>query len=122
MEGLIHGENAMSSTWDTEPRSPDGPPPGNADRGQHHSGAGRHRLIFEVLGWLVRGQSFLINSQRLLIIILQVSIIGLIAIGVTQVIITGGIDLSSGSVVALAAMVAASLAQSSTRTARSIQP
>jgi inositol transport system permease protein len=45
--------------------------------------------------------------------ILQVSIIGLLAIGVTQVIITTGIDLSSGSVLALSAMIAASLAQSS---------
>src|SRR3954452_14342442 len=70
-------------------------------------------LIFEVLGWTFRGQSFLFNTQRLLIIILQVSIIGLLAIGVTQVIITGGVDLSSGSVVALSAMVAASLAQES---------
>ncbi len=46
--------------------------------------------------------------------VLQVSIIGLLAIGVTQVILTGGIDLSSGSVVALSAMIAASLAQTST--------
>ena len=45
--------------------------------------------------------------------ILQVSIIGLLAIGVTQVIITEGIDLSSGSVLALSAMVAASFAQTS---------
>ena len=45
--------------------------------------------------------------------ILQVSVIGIIAVGVTQVIITGGIDLSSGSVVGLTAMVAASLAQQS---------
>ena len=51
-------------------------------------------LMFELLGWTIRGQSFLFNTQRLLIIILQVSIIGLLAIGVTQVIITGGIDLS----------------------------
>jgi inositol transport system permease protein len=70
-------------------------------------------LLFELLGWALRGQSFLLNPQRLMIIILQVSIIGLLAIGVTQVIITGGIDLSLGSVVALAAMVAASLAQAS---------
>ena len=70
-------------------------------------------LIFEILGWTLRGQSFLMNPQRLLIIILQVSTIGLLAIGVTQVIITGGIDLSSGSLVALSAMVAASFAQSS---------
>jgi inositol transport system permease protein len=68
-------------------------------------------LFFEALGWGVRGQSFLGNPQRLLVMILQVSIVGLIAIGVTQVIITGGIDLSSGSVLAVSAMVAASLAQ-----------
>lgn len=68
-------------------------------------------LLFEALGWAIRGQSFLGNEQRLLIMILQVSVVGLIAIGVTQVIITGGIDLSSGSVLAVSAMVAASLAQ-----------
>ncbi len=68
-------------------------------------------LFFEAVGWGVRGQSFLGNPQRLLVMILQVSIVGVIAIGVTQVIITGGIDLSSGSVLAVSAMVAASLAQ-----------
>lgn len=52
--------------------------------------------------------------------VLQVSIIGLLAIGVTQVILTGGIDLSSGSVVALSAMIAASLAQTSS--ARAVFP
>ena len=40
----------------------------------------------------------------------------------TQVIITGGIDLSSGSVVALSAMVAGSLAQSSDAGIRAIYP
>jgi inositol transport system permease protein len=70
-------------------------------------------LTFELLGWIFVGQSFLFNAQRLVVMILQVSVIGIIAVGVTQVIISGGIDLSSGSVVALTAMVAASLAQSS---------
>ena len=70
-------------------------------------------LAFELLGWIFVHQSFLLNGQRLVVMILQVSVIGIIAIGVTQVIITGGIDLSSGSVVALTAMVAASFAQSS---------
>ena len=70
-------------------------------------------LVFELLGWLVVDQSFLGNPQRLTIMILQVSVTGIIAVGVTQVIITGGIDLSSGSVVGLTAMVAASFAQSS---------
>jgi inositol transport system permease protein len=70
-------------------------------------------LLFELLGWIFVKQSFLFNEQRLIVMILQVSVIGIIAVGVTQVIITAGIDLSSGSVVALTAMVAASLAQSS---------
>jgi inositol transport system permease protein len=70
-------------------------------------------LVFELLGWLFAGQSFLMNPQRLTIMILQVSVIGIIAIGVTQVIITGGIDLSSGSVVGMTAMIAAGFAQSS---------
>ena len=71
-------------------------------------------LIFELLGWLFVGQSFLMNTQRLTIMILQVSVIGIIAVGVTQVIITGGIDLSSGSVVGMTAMFSASFAQAST--------
>jgi len=69
--------------------------------------------LFEACGWLVIGQSFLANPGRLMIIILQVSVIGVLAVGATQVIITGGIDISLGSVAALAGMVAASLAQPS---------
>lgn len=68
-------------------------------------------LVFEILGWIFQGQSFLMNPQRLTIMILQVSVVGIIAVGVTQVIITGGIDLSSGSVVAMTAMIAMSFAQ-----------
>ncbi|PZQ47132.1 MAG: ABC transporter [Rhodovulum sulfidophilum] len=78
-------------------------------------------LVFEILGWIFQGQSFLGNTQRLTIMILQVSVIGIIAVGVTQVIITGGIDLSSGSVVAATAMIAMSFAQSSTY-ARAVYP
>lgn len=80
--------------------------------------------VFEALGWLLMNDSFLFNTrdnidtlfnqQRLKIIILQVSIIGIIAIGVTQVIITGGIDLSSGSIVGATAMIAMSFAQIAT--------
>lgn len=81
-------------------------------------------VIFEVLGQVLpymRDQSFLFdtrdrfdtifNEARLQIIILQVAIIGIIALGVTQVIITAGIDLSSGSVVGMTAMIAMSFAQ-----------
>ena len=78
-------------------------------------------VVFEVLGASLMGQSFLFdsqgrfdtifNEQRLYIIVLQVSIVGIIAIGVTQVIIAGGIDLSSGSIVGATAMIAMSFAQ-----------
>jgi inositol transport system permease protein len=81
-------------------------------------------VIFEVLGQVLpglNGQSFLFDTQgrfdtifneaRLQIIILQVAIIGIIALGVTQVIITAGIDLSSGPLVAATAMIAMSFAQ-----------
>ncbi len=80
--------------------------------------------LFEVAGQLLpymKGQSFLFdtrdrfdsifNEARLKIIILQVAIIGIIALGVTQVIITAGIDLSSGPLVAATAMIAMSFAQ-----------
>ncbi|MBB4403066.1 MULTISPECIES: ABC transporter permease [Rhizobium/Agrobacterium group] len=70
-------------------------------------------LTFELLGWVLQGQSFLANTQRLSIIILQVSVIGIIAMGVTQVIIADGMDLSSGSIVGATAMISMSLAQSS---------
>ena len=69
-------------------------------------------LLFEALGWIFVGQSFIANPLRLKIMILQEAVIGIIAVGVTQVIIMAGIDLSSGSVVGMTAMIAASLAQS----------
>ncbi len=81
-------------------------------------------VIFEILGQILpymNGQSFLFdtrgrfdsifNEARLQIIILQVAIIGIIALGVTQVIITAGIDLSSGPLVAATAMIAMSFGQ-----------
>lgn len=82
-------------------------------------------LIFELLGAAFRDQSFLfdfntardgtvLNIARIKIIILQVSIVGIIALGATQVIISGGIDLSAGSVVGLTAMVTMSFAQTGT--------
>lgn len=70
-------------------------------------------LLFEILGWIFQGQSFLGNWARLKIMILQVSVLGIISVGVTQIIITGGIDLSSGSLVAAVAMVSMSFAQTS---------
>jgi inositol transport system permease protein len=76
-------------------------------------------VIFEILNRL-NGGSFLFNTQntpalfnkaRLDVMILQVSITGIIALGVTQVIILGGIDLSSGAIVGATAMITMSFAQ-----------
>ena len=78
-------------------------------------------IIFELIGRVFLGDSFLFNTRadvpdllnyaRLSIIIAQVSIVGILAIGVTQVIISGGIDLSSGSLVGATAMITMSFAQ-----------
>lgn len=48
-----------------------------------------------------------VSSQNLLNILDQVSIIGIIALGMTLVILTGGIDLSVGSIVAFAGFILA---------------
>src|SRR5580692_6493179 len=53
-----------------------------------------------------------VSSTNLINIVRQMSVVGLIALGVTGIIVSAGIDLSSGSVVGLSAVVAASLAQS----------
>jgi inositol transport system permease protein len=78
-------------------------------------------LAFELIGRFFLHDSFLFNMNpakdtlfnelRLQVIILQVSIVGIIAIGVTQVIISGGIDLSSGSIVGASAMYAMAFGQ-----------
>lgn len=52
-----------------------------------------------------------LTVQNAMIILRQISINGILAIGVTYVIIAGGIDLSLGSVVALTGVIAALLAQ-----------
>lgn len=71
-------------------------------------------VAFEALGWILQGQTFIFNGERLFIIVLQMAIIGIMAIGVSQIIIMAGIDLSGGSIVAIAGLVAASLAQTAT--------
>ena len=78
-------------------------------------------FIFEILGWIFVGQSFVFNLRRLNIMILQMAIIGIIAVGVTQIIIMAGIDLSGGSILGFAGLVTASLAQTSDY-ARAVYP
>ncbi len=53
-----------------------------------------------------------LRITNLLNVLRQISVIGIIALGVTMCIITAGIDLSSGAVVAMVSVVVASLIQS----------
>lgn len=66
-----------------------------------------------VLLSVLTGGVFL-RINNLLNVLRQVSVIGIIALGVTMVIITAGIDLSSGAVVAIVSVVVGSLTQSVT--------
>lgn len=70
-----------------------------------------------ILGMLYAGLSLKIDGfyslETFLSILEQVSMFGIISIGVTMAIITTGIDLSSGSVVALASVVAAIIVKGS---------
>ncbi len=72
-------------------------------------------LAFVVVLAVASGGTFL-QLSNLESVIRQSSIIGIIAFGVTLVIITAGIDLSSGAVLALISVIVASLAQQDTGT------
>ncbi|NDV00087.1 ABC transporter permease [Pseudoroseicyclus tamaricis] len=63
-------------------------------------------LLLLVVGFSLASQPFL-SINNALTILLQTSVIGLLGIGMTMVIITGGIDLSVGSVLALSGVVSA---------------
>lgn len=65
-------------------------------------------ILFIILS--ISSESFL-TTTNIMNILRQVSIIGIVAIGMSFVIITGGIDLSVGSIMALSAVVATSFAQ-----------
>jgi inositol transport system permease protein len=72
--------------------------------------------IFLIFAVMVLAASLLspafLSSTNLINVVRQMSVVGLIALGVTGIIVSAGIDLSSGSVVGLTAVVAASLTQS----------
>ncbi|MER2106777.1 MAG: ABC transporter permease [Solibacillus sp.] len=73
----------------------------------------KYGIVFVLLGMIII-MSFLsdafLTTQNILNIIRQISFIGIVAMGVTIVIITTGIDLSSGSVIALTSVIVASFA------------
>lgn len=68
-------------------------------------------LVILIIIMTILTKGLFIQPENLINVIRQVSAIGIIAIGMTFVIITLGIDLSVGSILALAAVVATSLAQ-----------
>lgn len=68
-------------------------------------------LLFVILLSILTRGTFL-QPQNLINVIRQVAAIGIIATGMTFVIIINGIDLSVGSIVAVSAVVSTSLAQS----------
>lgn len=61
-------------------------------------------LLCVIFAWL---EPAFVSQRNLLNVLRQISIYGLLAIGMTFVILTGGIDLSVGSVLALAGLVSA---------------
>ncbi|WP_424932339.1 ABC transporter permease [Amaricoccus macauensis] len=63
-------------------------------------------LILLILGFGMASSAFF-SVNNALTILLQTSVIGLLGIGLTMVILTGGIDLSVGSVLALSGVITA---------------
>lgn len=91
------------------PVSPSAPASDRRSRGSHRYGLFLVlALVCLALGW---AKPTFFSPANLMNILRQISINGILAVGVTFVLLTGGVDLSLGSVVALTGVVAASLAQ-----------
>lgn len=77
---------------------------------RHKEVISRLGIVFVLLGlillWSCLSDAFF-TTNNLLLIIKQATLYGILAIGMTFVLITGGIDLSVGSIVALSAVFAA---------------
>jgi ribose/xylose/arabinose/galactoside ABC-type transport system permease subunit len=63
-----------------------------------------------LMGGLAAARPNFLNLANLINLLRQISINGILAVGVTYVLLTGGVDLSLGSVVALSGVAAASFA------------
>lgn len=72
--------------------------------GQLHRLSALMTLLLLILGFSLASPAFF-SVNNALTVLLQTSVIGLLGIGMTMVIITGGIDLSVGSVLALSGVV-----------------
>lgn len=65
-------------------------------------------LLFVIVFFSIMSKSFL-TSRNILNICRQVSMIGICSVGMTMVLLTGGIDISVGSIIALSGVVSAKL-------------
>ena len=77
----------------------------------------KYKMVFVLLGIVVilsLVSDVFLTQKNIINILRQISINGVLAIGVTFVIITGGIDLTVGSLVALSAVLATSIVQANT--------
>lgn len=102
------------STTATPTAPPNAAPPAQ-DKRDSGEFLRKYAILFILLGFVVllsfaTGGNFL-QPQNLINVIVQVAPIGIIALGMMFAIITKGIDLSVGATVALAAVIAASMAQ-----------
>jgi ribose transport system permease protein len=61
-------------------------------------------IVFMVYGWLSKSNASFLTERRMPLIAKQTAIVGLGALGMTVIIIGGGIDLSVGSMMALASV------------------
>ncbi|AMM87302.1 ABC transporter permease [Martelella sp. AD-3] len=73
---------------------------------QFHRLSALMTLVLLIIGFGLANQAFF-SVNNGLTVLLQTSVIGLLGIGMTMVIITGGIDLSVGSVLALSGVITA---------------
>lgn len=67
-------------------------------------------LLVVCVAGFIRYEAFL-TGENLLNVVRQNSVVGLVALGMTFVILTGGIDLSVGALLAVAGVIAANLAE-----------
>jgi inositol transport system permease protein len=78
----------------------------------------KYSILFILIGLIlvisVLSGGVFLRITNLLNVLRQISVIGIISLGVTMVIITSGIDLSSGAIVAIVSVVVATLLQSPT--------
>lgn len=64
-------------------------------------------IVISILTPIIRGEQYFLTGPNLIQVALQASINAIIAVGMTFIIVSGGIDLSVGSIVALCGVVAA---------------